>query len=140
VVSDGTWQRQAGVGKRVRVLIADDHVSSRKGLKALLATSPELELVEEAADGREAVRLVEEHRPDVVLMDAKMPVMDGLEATKVIKERYPECRVIVLTIATTYQADAVAAGADAFLNKADSPQHLLNTVLSLGRCGAEGDG
>jgi DNA-binding NarL/FixJ family response regulator len=121
------------------VLIADDHASSRKGLRALLATSPEVELVGDAVDGREAVRLVEEHQPDVVLMDAKMPVVDGLEATRIIKDFYPDCRVIILTIATAYQADAVAAGADAFLNKADSPHHLLNTVLSLGRSGAEGD-
>lgn len=127
------------MGQRVRVLIADDHVSSRKGLKALLATSPEVELVGDAADGREAVRLVEEHQPDVVLMDAKMPVMDGLEATRIIKSCNPDCRIIVLTISASYQADAVAAGADAFLSKADSPQHLLRTVLSLGRRGAEGD-
>jgi DNA-binding NarL/FixJ family response regulator len=115
------------------VLIADDHASSRKGLRALLATSPEVELVGDAVDGREAVRLVEEHRPDVVLMDAKMPVMDGLEATRIIKGCYPDCRIIVLTMAASYQADAVAAGADAFLSKADSPQHLLETVLLLGR-------
>jgi hypothetical protein len=72
-----------------RVLIADDRPRSRSGLRALLDLRPEIAVVGEAADGREAVRLAEELRPDVVLMDVKMPVMDGLQATRIIKERWP---------------------------------------------------
>jgi YesN/AraC family two-component response regulator len=66
---------------QTRVLIADDRPRSRRGLKAVLALRPEIEIVGEAADGQEAVRLVAECHPDVVLMDARMPVMDGVEAT-----------------------------------------------------------
>jgi DNA-binding NarL/FixJ family response regulator len=112
-----------------RVLIADDRPRSRSGLMALLDLRPEIEVVGEAGDGREAVRLVEELRPHVVLMDARMPVMDGLEATRIIKEKWPGIRVVVLTIHASYQADALAAGADAFLIKGCATAELMRTIL-----------
>jgi DNA-binding NarL/FixJ family response regulator len=115
--------------QRIRVLIADDRPRSRDGLKALLATWPEIEIVGEVADGREAVQLVEECRPNVVLMDARMPVMDGLEATRLIKEGWPEVKVIVLTMYVSCQADALAAGADAFLVKGCAAEELLEAIL-----------
>ncbi len=113
----------------MQVLIADDRSRSRDGLRALLATWPEVEVVSEAADGREAVRLVEECRPDVVLMDARMPVMDGLKATRLIKDRWPEVKVVVLTMYPTYRADALAAGADTFLVKGCPADELLEAIL-----------
>lgn len=126
----GSEQENGGTMKqRIRVLIADDRPHSRNGLKALLVTQPEIEMVGEAADGREAVQLVEECRPDVVLMDARMPVMDGLEATRLIKDRWPEVKVIVLTMYRSYQADALAAGADAFLVKGCPAEELLEAIL-----------
>ena len=113
----------------MRVLIADDRPRSRDGLRALLATWPEVEVVGEAADGQEAVRLVEECRADVVLMDVRMPAMDGLEATRLIKDRWPEVKVVVLTMYATYRADALAAGADAFLVKGCPAEELLEAIL-----------
>jgi DNA-binding NarL/FixJ family response regulator len=110
---------------QTRVLIADDRPRSRSGLRAVLALRPEIEIVGEAADGQEAVRLVAECRPDVVLMDARMPVLDGVEATCLIKERWPEIRVVVLTMYPMYREDALAAGADAFLVKGCPPGRLL---------------
>ena len=112
----------------MRVLIADDRSRSRRGLRALLATQPGIQVVGEARDGREAVRLVEERRPDAVVMDAKMPAMDGLTATRLIKERWPEVRVIVLTMYGSHKADAIAAGADAFLVKGCLADELLEAI------------
>jgi DNA-binding NarL/FixJ family response regulator len=91
---------------------------------------PEVEVIGGAADGREAVRLVEECRPNVVLMDARMPAMDGLEATRLIKDRWPGCKVVVLTMYASYQADALAAGADAFLVKGCPAEELLEAIFS----------
>jgi DNA-binding NarL/FixJ family response regulator len=115
--------------QRIRVLIADDQLSSRDGLRALLATKLEIDIVGEATDGQQAVQLVEQHRPDVVLMDIRMPVMDGLEATRIIKDRWPEVKVVVLTMYPSHQAEAFAAGADAFLVKGCKAEDLLETIL-----------
>jgi DNA-binding NarL/FixJ family response regulator len=131
--------------RHIRVLLADDRPHTREGLRALLATvrlsahgdvRSEVEVVGEAADGQEAVRLVEECHPDVVLMDARMPVMDGLEATRRIKDNWPAVKVIMLTMYGSYRSDALAAGADAFVNKADPPEQLLETILTINRTAA----
>jgi YesN/AraC family two-component response regulator len=113
----------------IRVLIVDDRSRSRDGLRALLEMWLRVEVVGEAVDGHEAVRLVEECQPDVVLMDARMPVMDGLEATRHIKDQWPEVKVIVLTMYARYQAEALAAGADAFLVKGCPDEELLEAIL-----------
>jgi YesN/AraC family two-component response regulator len=117
------------VRKRCKVLIADDNDRTRNGLRALLAMGQEIEIVGEAVDGREAVWMVREYQPDVVLMDAQMPHMDGLEATRLIKDRQPEVRVIVLTMYPAHQADALAASADAFLVKGCTARELLEAIL-----------
>jgi DNA-binding NarL/FixJ family response regulator len=114
---------------RCQVVIVDDRTLAREGLKALLATARALQVVGEAADGREAMHLIEARQPDVVLMDASMPVMDGLEATRLVKARWPQIRVIVLTIHTALRAEALAAGADAFLVKGCPAGELLAAIL-----------
>jgi DNA-binding NarL/FixJ family response regulator len=116
------------MGQRIRMLIADDHPHSRKGLRALLSTCPVLEVIGEAQDGREAVQLVEECQPDVVLMDIQMPIWDGLQATRVIKTHWPEVRVIILTIRTAGRAAAISAGADGFLLKGCSSEALFAEI------------
>jgi DNA-binding NarL/FixJ family response regulator len=120
--------------RRVKVLIADDRPTTRRGLRALLTLLPQVEVVGEAVDGRESVALVAEYRPDVVLMDVQMPVMDGLEATRRIKEQWPEVQVIALTMYTKYRAEALAAGADAFLLKDGAPNTLASAILTQIQC------
>ena len=115
-----------------RVVIADDQALVRGGFRLILSTAG-IPVVAEAADGKEAIAAVLKHRPDVVLMDIRMPVMDGLEATRRILESRPgqDVRVIMLT---TFDLDqyvyaALAAGASGFLLKAVSPEHLVAAVL-----------
>jgi DNA-binding NarL/FixJ family response regulator len=122
--SDGGRRRSA-----MRVLIADDRPRSRQGLRALLATQLEIEVVGEAGDGREALQLVEESRPDAVVMDARMPTMDGLAATRTIKEQWPDVRVVVLTMYSSHRREALDSGADAFLVKGCPPEELLEAIL-----------
>ncbi|MBI1882566.1 MAG: response regulator transcription factor [Chloroflexi bacterium] len=113
----------------IRVLIADDHPRSRKGLRALLTTSSMVKVVGEAANGQEAVRLVETYQPDVVLMDAQMPVMDGLEASRRIKRQWPQIRIIMLTVYNGRRNEAVTAGIDAFLAKGCPIETLWSAIL-----------
>ena len=116
----------------VRILIADDQKHARSGLRALLlATLPGAD-VREAADGREAERLAQEFQPDLVLMDVRMPGEDGLAATRWIKSRLPACRVVVLSIEPSAEREALAAGADAFACKCESPERLLSHLALLG--------
>ena len=114
--------------KTMRILIVDDQQRARQSLKALLATRFQLVDTCEAVNGIEAVRCVEECKPDIVLMDAQMPEMDGIEATRIIKEKSPQTPVIVLSMYSEYQASALAAGADAFISKGEPPEHLLEAL------------
>jgi CheY-like chemotaxis protein len=111
-----------------RVLIVDDHAFARKALRALLATRASVEVCCEAVDGQEAVQLVEEYQPDVVLMDIQMPGCDGIQATRSIKARWPQVRVIALTARSTYQAAALSAGADLFLLKGTPTADLVAAI------------
>ena len=115
--------------KRCKVLIADDSDRARNGLRTLLAMRQEIEIIGEAADGRQVVQMVRECQPDVVLMDARMPRMDGLEATRQIKARWPEVRVVVVTMYASHRAKARAAGADLFLRKGGPVEELLSAIL-----------
>jgi DNA-binding NarL/FixJ family response regulator len=110
----------------IRVLICDDQAIVCEGLQAILSTARDIEVVGVANDGAQAVEMVAETRPDVVLMDLKMPVMNGVQATRLIRDRHPAVRVLVLT---TYDADewvfdAIRAGAAGYLLK-DTPREKL---------------
>jgi DNA-binding NarL/FixJ family response regulator len=114
----------------VRVLIADDRQATREGLQALLSLYPQVEVVGAVRNGREALRSVRECQPHLILMDMQMPVMDGVEATRRIKAQWPEVKVVALTIHPKYRTEVLAAGADAFLYKCDSPQALQDAILT----------
>lgn len=119
----------------IRVLVADDHPIVRGGIVALLAAAGDLDVVGEASDGLEAVRLAEELTPDVVLMDLRMPGLDGDEATARILAAVPGTRVVILT---TYETDAsiltaIEAGASGYLLKAAPQEEILAGVRSVAR-------
>ena len=117
--------------RALRILIVDDQRRTRQSLKALLATKFQSMEVHEAANGVEAVRRMAECRPDIVLMDARMPEMDGIEATRIIKTRSPRIQVIVLSMYAEYQVGALAAGADAFITKGNPPEQLLAVLAAM---------
>jgi DNA-binding NarL/FixJ family response regulator len=119
----------------VRVLLADDQRLVRESLGTLLRLLPGIEMVASASDGEEAVALADEHIPDVVLMDLRMPRLDGIEATRRLRERRPDVRVIALT---TYADDesvlgAIRAGARGYLTKDASSEDIRNAILTVAR-------
>ena len=114
----------------IRVLIVDDQVVVCEGLQAILSTAPQIEVVGIAHDGQAALSLIPAARPDLVLMDLKMPGMNGIHATRAIREQYPDVRVLVLT---TYDnddwvVDALRAGADGYLLKDSKRDALLSAI------------
>lgn len=115
---------------KIRVLIAEDHQVVRKAFAALLALEPDLQIVAEAADGVEAVEKCRAWRPDVVLMDIQMPRMNGIAATRIIKQETPTACVVVLTTYETDETvfDAISAGAQAYLLKDAAEAEILATI------------
>jgi DNA-binding NarL/FixJ family response regulator len=113
-----------------RLLIADDRARTRRALRAVLATQPGIELIGEAVDGEEAIAQVERLRPDIVILDIRMPRLDGIAATRQIKTRWPETRVIAHSLAEELSENALAAGADAFVPKGAPPGELLRALRS----------
>ncbi len=114
--------------KAKRVLVVDDDPTIRDGLIAILETQADLLPVGEAADGMEAVEMARDLHPDVILMDANMPQLDGLEATRRIKQSAPDTHVIVLTVYPTHLSEAFAAGANRYLLKDSSPRELMQAI------------
>ena len=114
----------------IRILITDDHGVVRQGLRMFLSLEPDLEVVGEASNGREALALARELRPDVVLMDLLMPVMDGIEATQAIRAELPEVEVIALTsvLEDTSVSGAVRAGAIGYLLKDTDSEELKRAI------------
>ena len=120
-------------GERIRVMIVDDHSIVRVGLQQVLDQSGEFEVVGQAADGEEAVRVAADVSPDVVVMDVMMPKKDGVEACRAIMESAPETRILMLTASTEEDAvvEAVAAGATGYLQKETGREQLLSAVRNV---------
>jgi NarL family two-component system response regulator LiaR len=118
------------VSSRIRILIADDHAILRKGIRALLGTEPDMEVVGETGDGLETVTQARALRPDVILMDLMMPKMDGIEATRQITSEQPGAHILVLT---SFAADdkvfpAIKAGALGYILKDSGPAELVQAI------------
>jgi len=118
------------LNKTIRVLIADDHTIVRSGVRLLLEAETDIEVVGEALDGKEALALVEQLHPNVVLMDIAMPGVDGLEATKKIMSQWPETRILVLTMhrSDEYFFEMIKAGASGYVLKGAKTSELIHAL------------
>lgn len=118
---------------RLRILLADDHIVMRKGLRALLERQPNLEVVGESENGREAIELATSLRPDVVVMDVGMPVLNGIEATKTIVTQHPTIAVVILSmyVDESYIMRALKAGARGYLLKDSAPADLIGAIQAV---------
>jgi len=119
----------------IRVLLADDHTVLRQGMAQVLDMQPDIQVVAQAGNGEEAVRLTLQHQPDIVLMDINMPGMDGVEAARHITAGSPEVGIIILTMyrRDDYVFEAIKAGANGYLLKEVELDELLNAVRAVGR-------
>lgn len=119
----------------IRILIADDHTVVRTGLRALLDRAPDMETIGEATDGTEALRLASELRPDVVLLDISMPGSSGIETTKLLKEAWPDIRVLILTVHKDEKLlqEAIKAGASGYITKNALEPELINAIHAVWR-------
>lgn len=117
----------------VRILVADDHTIVRKGLKLLLENQPGFQVVADAADGREAVALAEQHLPDVVVLDVAMPILNGIEAARRISAKNPQVAVVFLSMHSDegYLLKALKAGARAYLLKDSAETDLISAVRAV---------
>jgi len=118
------------MSQKVRIVIAEDHTILREGLRSLLSSNANFEIVGEAGDGREAIRYVEKYKPDLILTDLSMPRMNGMEAIREIKRESPETKVLVLTVhrAEEYILATFRAGADGYLLKDSTHSELIMAV------------
>lgn len=116
--------------KKYRILIVDDHTLLREGLNTIVTSSPEMEVVGGAENGLIAVKLAAELKPDLILMDINMPIMNGTEALISIKKRYPEIKIIMLTAhkAEEYIRESLHAGADGYVLKNSTRAELLSAI------------
>lgn len=123
---------------KIRILLADDHAVVRQGFRLILGQQPDLEVIGEAANGADAVRLAHELNPNLVIMDIGMPGVNGVEATRRIIENNPECRILILSMHkdAVYVRESLRAGAKGYLLKESIDNDLLRAVRSV----AKGDG
>ncbi len=114
----------------IKVLLAEDHTILRKGLCSLLNNNEGIEIVGEAENGRDALMLVEKYHPDIVLMDISMPILNGLEATRQIKKRFPQSHIIILTMHTNeeYIYEIIKSGASGYVIKKAAPEELVRAI------------
>jgi len=113
------------------IMVVEDNSRARQALTASISLQEGIQVTAEASNGVEAIRLIERHPPDIILMDLQMPVMDGLEATRAVKKNWPGTKIIALTMYPCYEPEALAAGADAFLVKGCSVSDVISAIHAL---------
>jgi two-component system, NarL family, response regulator NreC len=120
---------------KIRVVVADDHAIIREGLQVMLGNQPDMEVVGIAVNGREAIRIVDEHQPDVAVLDISMPELNGIEAIQQISPRHPQLKVIVLSIheSKPYVYRALKAGAKGYLIKETAGREVVDAVRAVQR-------
>ncbi len=118
---------------RIKILLAEDHTIVRQGLRSLLEQNSCMEVIGEAEDGKEAVQKAENLKPDIVLMDVSMPLLNGIEATRRIKKHWPEIKVLILTMHTTeeYIFQILRAGASGYIVKKAAHQELITAIQAV---------
>lgn len=123
---------------KIRVMIVDDHQIVNDGINSMLIGNPDIDVVERCSNGRQAIERCKHVQPDVILMDVSMPEIDGIEATRVIKESYPDIQVLILTMFAEdkYVADAILAGASGYLLKTVRKDELIKHIKTVN----EGEG
>ncbi len=115
----------------IRILLVDDHQVVREGLRRMLELEEDMEVVSEAADAKEALAQVESLSPEVILMDIKMPGMDGIELTRQLKQKQPLCNILMLTLYDEYLTQAIEAGAVGYLLKDIKREELLRAIRAV---------
>lgn len=119
------------MNRKIRILVVDDSSSFRMGMRALIEIQPDMQEVGLASNGSKALELIDELRPDLVLLDAQMPDLTGIEVTQKIKSRWPEVKVILMTMYPDYRTKSIEVGADAFLTKGLPPEHVLSLIRGI---------
>lgn len=121
------------MGKDIRILLVDDHQVVRDGLRNMLAEEADMEIVGQSAGGEEALTQIAEHSPNIILMDIKMPRMDGIKLACLVKQKSPDCGIIMLTLYDEYLTQAMGAGARGYLLKDISREELIQAIRQVHR-------
>jgi DNA-binding NarL/FixJ family response regulator len=129
----------AGMEDTKSMMVVEDNPRARQALRAYMSLQPGIDITAEASNGLEAINMIRGRLPDIVLMDACMPVMDGPEAIRIIKQHWPQIKIVVLTIYPDYERDVLSAGADAFLVKGCSTGEMMSRIHSLLQTDEAGD-
>jgi DNA-binding NarL/FixJ family response regulator len=123
------------MNEKLRILIAEDHKTVREGIKLLVNSQPDMEVIGEAGDGEAAITMFDELSPDVIVMDISMPNLNGLRATKRLKSKHPGVKILTLTRHTDdgYLRQLISAGASGYVLKQSAPSELINAIRTVGK-------
>ena len=121
------------MGKEIRVLLVDDHQVVRDGLHSMLAEEPDIEVVGESSGSEDVLAQIADCSPNVILMDIKMPRVDGIQLAYMVKQKYPDCNVVMLTLYSEYLPQAMGVGAKGYLLKDTSREELIQAIRQVYR-------